>query len=38
MEPRCAPLGCPTSLIDTFSSDYDEFLDKFGMEFDAHGA
>jgi hypothetical protein len=24
--------------IDTFSSDYDEFFDEFGTEFEAHGA
>ena len=24
--------------LDTFSSDYDEFVDEFGSEFDAHGA
>jgi hypothetical protein len=24
--------------IDTFSSDYDEFVDEFGTEFEAHGA
>jgi hypothetical protein len=24
--------------IDTFSSDYDEFVDESGTEFEAHGA
>jgi hypothetical protein len=24
--------------IDTFSSDYDKFVDEFGTEFEAHGA
>ena len=26
------------SLCDTFSSDYDDFVDEFGIELDAHGA
>jgi hypothetical protein len=32
-------LGLDGYKIDTFSSDYDEFVDEFGRtEFDAHGA
>jgi hypothetical protein len=26
------------ALLNTFSSDYDEFVDEFVTEFDAHGA
>jgi hypothetical protein len=31
-------LGLDGYKIDTFSSDYDEFVDEFGTEFEAHGA
>jgi hypothetical protein len=31
-------LGLEGCKIDTFSSDYDEFVDEFGTEFNAHGA
>jgi hypothetical protein len=31
-------LGLDGYKIDTFSSDYDEFVDEFGTEFDDHGA
>jgi hypothetical protein len=31
-------LGLDGYKIDTFSSDYDDFVDEFGTEFEAHGA
>jgi hypothetical protein len=31
-------LGLGGYKVDTFSSDYDEYVDEFGTEFDAHGA
>jgi hypothetical protein len=31
-------LGLDGYKNDTFSSDYDEFVDEFGTEFDAHAA
>ena len=31
-------LGLVEYKVDTFSSDYDDFVDEFGIELDAHGA
>ena len=31
-------LGLVGYQIDTFSSDYDEYIDESGMVYDAHGA
>jgi len=31
-------LGLVCYKVDTCSSDYDEFVDEFSTEFDAHGA
>jgi hypothetical protein len=31
-------LGLDGCNIDTFSLEYDEFVEEFGREFDAHGA
>ena len=35
---RVARLGLVEYKVDTFSSDYDDFVDEFGIELDAHGA
>jgi hypothetical protein len=37
-EEAAEQLGLDGYKIDTFSSDYDEFVDEFGTEFEAHGA
>ena len=31
-------LGLVEYKVDTFSSDYDDYVDEFGLEIDAHGA
>ena len=31
-------LGLVEYKVDTFSSDYDDFVDEFGIELDAHGS
>ena len=31
-------LGLVEYKVDRFSSDYDDFVDEFGIELDAHGA
>ena len=31
-------LGLGEFKVDTFSSDYDDYIDEFGLELDAHGA
>ena len=30
-------IGLVEYKVDTFSSDYDDFVDEFGIELDAHG-